>query len=170
VHLSVWAKQTAEKLHRQHAEAARGVAAVAKGTSPSAREGDLRRVLGLPTVCGLSKNIGLACIDTAAREQACGGRMNMLSAHLPRLQAWTCALTGAPRRSIRRRDQQELRQPGPCQHVPDLLGIVALHLPEILGQHIDGAEQREADQNVGEDPNPEVAPLAAAGPPAASRR
>jgi AraC family transcriptional regulator of adaptative response/methylated-DNA-[protein]-cysteine methyltransferase len=50
--------------------------------------------LGTLLVASSKKGIA-ACIDTAARAQACGGRMNMLSAHLPRLQAWTCARTGA---------------------------------------------------------------------------
>ena len=42
----------------------------------------------------------------------------------------------------------ELRQAGPGQHAADLLGVVALRLPQILRQDIDRAEQREADEHV----------------------
>ena len=45
------------------------------------------------------------------------------------------------------RDQHELRQAGPGEHRADLLGVVALRLPEILRQDVDRAEQREADQH-----------------------
>ena len=41
-------------------------------------------------------------------------------------------------------------KPGPGQHVADLLGVVALHLAEILRQDVDRAEQREAEQHVDE--------------------
>ena len=42
----------------------------------------------------------------------------------------------------------KLRQPCPGQHQADLLGIITLHLAEILRQHIDGTEQGEADQDI----------------------
>ncbi|HKD74151.1 MAG TPA: hypothetical protein VKB76_01600, partial [Ktedonobacterales bacterium] len=38
-------------------------------------------------------------------------------------------------------DQNELRQASPGEHVADLLGVLELHLAEILRQDIDGAEQ-----------------------------
>ena len=62
-----------------------------------------------------------------------------------------------PHHQGHQRDQQELRQAGPGEHLPDLLGIVALHLPQILRQDVDRAEQREADQHVGERADAEIA-------------
>ena len=44
------------------------------------------------------------------------------------------------------RNQEQLRQAGPGQHLADLLGIVALRLAEIGRQDIDRSEQREAQQ------------------------
>ena len=60
------------------------------------------------------------------------------------------------------RDQQQLRQAGPGENRADLLGVVALHLAEILRQDIDGAEQREADQDIGDDADAEIAARRAA--------
>ena len=55
------------------------------------------------------------------------------------------------------RDQQQLGQAGPGQDVADLLGVVALHLAEILRQDVDRPEQRKAHQHVGEHADAEVA-------------
>ncbi|MCY1289944.1 hypothetical protein D9M70_390600 [compost metagenome] len=57
------------------------------------------------------------------------------------------------------RNDEELRQAGPGEHEADLLGIVALHLTQILRQDVDGAEQRHADQHIDENADAEVALL-----------
>ena len=57
------------------------------------------------------------------------------------------------------RNDEQLRQAGPGKHKPDLLGIVALHLPEVLGQDVDGTEQCDAHQYVDQNADAEVALL-----------
>ncbi|MEY9566483.1 hypothetical protein ABH978_002322 [Bradyrhizobium ottawaense] len=55
------------------------------------------------------------------------------------------------------RNQQELRQSGPCQHHADLLGIVALDARQILRQDEDRAVQRDAEQKICEHAEAEIA-------------
>ena len=56
------------------------------------------------------------------------------------------------------RDQQQLRQTGPGQHHADLFGVVALDPRQVDRQDVDRAVQRDAEQEVGENAEAEIAP------------
>ena len=56
------------------------------------------------------------------------------------------------------RDQQQLRQPGPGDHLAGLLRVEALRDGEVLGQQIGGSVEREAKQEVAQRPKAKVTP------------
>src|SRR6516225_8520556 len=53
------------------------------------------------------------------------------------------------------RNEQELRKPGPGQHVADLLGVVTLHLAEILRQDKNGPKESEPHEYIDQDADAE---------------
>ncbi len=84
--------------------------------------------------------------------------MKLLAANRPKPIADRCTRASNQLHQPRhQRDQQELRHAGPGQHLADLLGIVALHLREIERQDEDRAVERDAEQDVREGAEAEIA-------------